>query len=126
MGLLLCKYVSFLFVVQHCVDHTPNRCFSRTGFGSDNFDGMLTINNIIDSITSAHTDYLDLIDIEVLYRFCNMRLRETALVFLVRNKLVNRYKFKCHIRDTSYLPVSQFHIHLLRTNFLQDFINSTL
>ena len=62
---------------------------------------MLTIKDIVDTITAAHLYRVDLVQVEVLDGFFNLRLRQWPLVFLIRYEIFDWNLLEVDIRNKS-------------------------
>ena len=62
---------------------------------------MLTIKDIVDTITAAHLYRVDLVQVEILDGFFNLSLRQWPLVFLIRNEIFDRDLLEVDIRNKS-------------------------
>ena len=51
--LLISKRVCLNGVIHIIIDHTPDRCFAGSGYCSNYFDGVLSIEHIVDTVTST-------------------------------------------------------------------------
>ena len=80
---LIGKNIRLILVVQVVVDHAPDRAVAGTGDRSDDFDRMLSVKNIVDPISSAYLDRIDLVEIKVGNSTFDLRLRQGALVILI-------------------------------------------
>ena len=63
---LIGENICLVLVIEVIVDHAPHRRVTRTRYERDNLDGMLTVKNIVDTITPAHLNRIDLKEVEVL------------------------------------------------------------
>ena len=97
--LLIGKGVCFHGIIHIVIDHAPNWRISGTRYGGDNFNGMLTIENIVDPITAAYLYRVDLQKVEVSDSSADVLLGKVALVFLVGYQVADWYFFKSYIRD---------------------------
>ena len=86
-------------ITQIVINHTPHRCFSGTGCKSYNFDSMLTVENIVDSIPAADFHRIDLEDVKILRCFLNVCLGKITLVILIGNQILYEDLLKMHIGD---------------------------
>ena len=66
---LVRKDIGFVRILQIIIDHAPDRCISRSGNHRNNFNCVLSVENIIHSIPATYLYRIDLIDIKV---FCRM------------------------------------------------------
>ena len=62
---------------------------------------MLTIKDIVDTITAAHLHRVDLVQVEILDGFFNLCLRQWPLVFLIRYEIFDRDLLEVDIRNKS-------------------------
>ena len=60
---------------------------------------MLTVENIVDSITAADLHRIDLEDVKILRSFLNVCLGKVALVILIGNQILYGDLLKMHIGD---------------------------
>lgn len=60
---------------------------------------MLPVKNVIDTVSATHLDGIDLAQIEICGGSLYMRLRQTALIILIGNKVFDWDLFKMNIRD---------------------------
>ena len=51
--LLICENVRFVFIAQIVINHAPNRRVSRSGHQRHNFNGMLSVENIVNPVPST-------------------------------------------------------------------------
>ena len=63
--------------------------------------GVLTIKDIVDTITAAHLYRVDLVQVEILDGFFNLSLRQWPLVFLIRYEIFDRDLLEVDIRNKS-------------------------
>ena len=63
---LIGENICFVLVIEVIIDHTPHRRVTRTRYERDNLNGMLTVKNVVNTITPAHLNRIDLKEIEVL------------------------------------------------------------
>jgi len=66
--------------------------------GND-FNGVLAVEYVVDTISTAHFDRVNLIKIKVGNSSSNMRLRQISLVVLVGYQVLYRDLFKVDIRN---------------------------
>ena len=96
--LLIGKDIGLMFIAEIIIDHAPDRGIAGTGYKSNDLNGVLTIENIIDSVSAAYLYGIDLIEIKIGCGTGNVRLRQISLVFLVRDQVPDRNLLKMHIR----------------------------
>ena len=101
--LLLGEDVGFLFVAEVVINHAPDRGLAGAGPGGDDFDGVLAVDHIVDSVPLAHFDRFDLVQVKILCRAGDVVFLQVPLVVLVGDQVVDRDQFKAHVRDTGAL-----------------------
>ena len=74
---------------------------TKRGYSSNDLYGVLTIKDIVDTITAAHLYRVDLVQVEILDGFFNLSLRQWPLVFLIRYEIFDRDLLEVDIRNKS-------------------------
>lgn len=88
-------------VVKVIVNHTPYRCFARTGNERHDFNGVLPVEHIVYSVAAADFYRVYLVKVEVLCRAVNMGAGEVALILLVGYQVFYGYLLKMYVGDKS-------------------------
>ena len=81
--LLISKDVGFVLIFEIVINHTPYRGFTRTRNKGNNLDGVLSVENIVNSVTFTNLYRVDLVKVEVFRSLFNMGNREISLIILV-------------------------------------------
>ena len=86
-----------MFVVQIVVNHTPDRSITGTGSQSNNFHRVLSVENIVNPVSPAHFDRIDLIQVKMSCSIQHMLCGNASLVLLVGHKIFYRDLLKMDI-----------------------------
>ena len=89
--------IRLVFVVQIIVDHTPDGCFARTGGQCDDLYRVLSIENIVDSVSTADLYRIDLVQIKMSGGIQHMLFRNITLVLLIGYEVLDGNLFKVDI-----------------------------
>lgn len=81
--LLVGKDIRLLHVFQVVIYHAPHRGVPGSGDGSDDLDGMLPVEHVVDPVTAGDLYRIDLAQVKVFRGGAYMFIRHAPLVFLV-------------------------------------------
>jgi len=97
--MLLGKRIRLLHIIHPIIHHTPDGRVPGARHGSHDFNGVLSVEYIVDSIPPADLDRIDLAHIKMFGGLLDMGNRQVALICLVGNQILNWNFLKMYVRN---------------------------